>query len=647
MSGPDDRLSPATRNLVVFGGIFVIALALAAFEQFRGKLGLHAGRGETDSPLRLMIVGGSPDAAVELDEVDGFAILRTGFNEVVTGGRELLDDDAPAYAAAVAHADQLGYGFVALSLVDVDGTALDWQFEVEDEAVGIAQIPDASVPYVVFSVGDIAPERPRMHWAAIAPVGYEPPLAETESLRLALYGHPDMQSLWERELPIVQVQGRQVLERRGLHARHETLLRNQETWRALTELWPAPGVIPGSLAGKWEQVRAAPIRGGILLETRPASIHVSEHRRASLSLGDASLWFLPSAALQDDEPDESLARMRCGGLPEALTGDITVAPDGTALILRAHPYAPAQLFVFDDEAARAGTCIARLAATPPLGRHGVGRPNAAGAMAWSYDDDDLHWFDADGAHRSQMLGVHAYSGPWWVDDVLLAMIADRPLSPDAPDEDSHLGVETVLVLFDTATPPSVALIDDEHGDARLHVQLDAAALFGPDIAPNAAPLLDLRPAGPDQLLLLTEHCIDTPASLRPCLHRLRSTTPLRSLTQPLETPPTAEPLPAPFEVETLGPLGPYLSLAISGQGNRAAWTAALGDAEPQLWAADLQGPNRMQPTRVDADDLRDANPRISADGRIVITDVTLTLEDLGTISVARAFLLDPIPEPEG
>src|SRR5262245_50853005 len=108
MSSPDDRLSPATRNIVVFGGLLVIGLALAAFEQFRFDLGLHTGRGETDSPLRLMIVGGSPEAASELDEIDGFAVSRSGFNEVVTGGRELLDEDAPAYAAAVAHADQLG-----------------------------------------------------------------------------------------------------------------------------------------------------------------------------------------------------------------------------------------------------------------------------------------------------------------------------------------------------------------------------------------------------------------------------------------------------------------------------------------------------------------------------------------------------------
>lgn len=654
MSGPDDRLSPATRNIVVFGGLLVIGLVLAAREQF----GPHSGRGETDSPLRLMIVDGSSEAALDLDEVDAFAVSHVGFHEAVTAGRELLDDDAPAYAAAIAHADQLGYGFIALSLVDVDGTPHDWEFEGPDA-------PDASADYAVFSVGDLAPEGPRMNWATLAPVEYAPGVGETESLRLSLYEHPDLQSLWERELPVVQLQGRQVLERSGLHDRHETALRNQARWQAMSELWPAPGVIPGSLAGPWEQVRAAPIRGGVLLEVRKASVHVSEYRRASLSLGDASLWFVPVAALEVDEPDPVLARTRCAGLPETITGDITVAPDGTALILREHPYAPAQVYVFDEAGAGAGSCVATLAATPLLGRHEVGRPNAAGAVAWNYDDDELQWFDANGEYRSHMLGVHAYSGPWWVDDVLLTMIAERPLPPrvlegplDGDSESVELelpqGVEPVVVLFDTATSPSVALIDDPQGDVRPYVELDAAALFGDELEPNT--LIDLRPAGRDELLLLTERCVDELESLRPCLHRLHSHVPLRSLTSPPEpalepgmpepeAPDPSQPEPAPkFVVETLGPIGPYLSLAIAAEGGRATWTAAIHDEQPQLWTVDLRGPQRMQPRRLDADERGDAHPRIGADGRVVISDVSLELDGLGSISVARAFVLPPIAE---
>jgi hypothetical protein len=221
------------------------------------------------------------------------------------------------------------------------------------------------------------------------------------------------------------------------------------------------------------------------------------------------------------------------------------------------------------------------------------------------------------------------------------MIAERPLpNPPGLEFDFPIGVEPIVVLFDTAAP-SVALIDPEQGETRRFFELDAAALFGPDLEPNAAPLLDLRPAGRDELLLLTERCITEQEWMRSCLHRLRSSTPLLTWTQATaseaETPPT-------FEIETLGPLGPYLALAIASEGGRAVWTTWVDDSELWLWSADLRGQSRMQPRRVDADALVDTSPRISADGRIVISEVSLALDELGSISVARAFVLPPVAE---
>jgi hypothetical protein len=212
-------------------------------------------------------------------------------------------------------------------------------------------------------------------------------------------------------------------------------------------------------------------------------------------------------------------------------------------------------------------------------------------------------------------------------------------------------------LFDTATTPRVALVDTQQGDVRVQVELDAAALFGPDTDPNTAPLIDLRPSGRDALLLLTERCAEDSENQRPCLHRLRSSGPLHALlparAAAMHEPATHEPsgiepsgieptAPPAFTVETLGPLGPYLSLAIAAEGGRAVWTATIDDALPQLWCADLRGPERMQPRRVDDDALGDANPRVSADGRVVISDVSLALDELGSISVARAFVLPAV-----
>ncbi|KIG18895.1 hypothetical protein DB30_07231 [Enhygromyxa salina] len=630
----DERLTPATRNYVIFGLLLVVALALAA----RDRFGPHRGRGESDSALRLMLVDASVATAAALEEVDGFSVTRIGRANAIALGRDLLDEDTPAYLAAITYADQQGYGFIALPLGDLDPGDEAWALDLDDP--GIDALPPAGVHFAVFSVGDLAPQGPRMRFAEIAELDYEGSGAQIESLRLALYEHPDLQALWQTEGHGAQLQARQVLTNRGLLERRRAYMEDQLRWRELPQLWPAPGVVPGSLAGAWEQVRAAPIRGGVLVEARAARPRVGESRRASLVLADSvSLWFVPFAALTDDQPDPSRTRSRCVGLPGSLSADsseISVAPDGASLVLRETPSSPTQLFVFDEQAALEGHCLAQARATLPARERAIGRPNTARRMAWHDGDDWLHWFEPGSQPRERVDQIAAFSGPWWVDDTLLAMVAARPIG--GPEQGLEQGFEQIVTLLNTDPRTQ----GDEGHFPRL--ELGANELF-PALDPDsgAAALLDLRPAGAHELLLLTERC-ESEASARdqPCLHRLRSSAPLVELANGSAG--RAQSGQPAFSVETLGPIGPYVAMAIAADGSRAVWIAAEADGETRLLSADLHGAP-LEPRRIDDDPLNDATPRISADGRIVLSEVSVPLDELGSVSIARAFVVPSTAPP--
>jgi hypothetical protein len=612
----DEQLSAAPRNYVIFSLLVVVALALAAREQFAPR----SGRGEADRAIRLLIVGGSVQTAEELDEVDGFLVEHVDYADAVEHGRTLLADaDAPAYAAAVAYADQYGYGFAALGRFDARARELDWQ--LDDDALDFADLPSPSAAWPtfwLFSVGDLAPRGPRVHAVALAPVHYDHPLAELDGLRLGLYEHPDLRALWESEPAVAQLQAREVLRNRGLREREDGIRADQRRWTALAESWPAPGVVAGNLAGAWEQVRAAPIHGGVLVEARAVTPWVSVYRRPRLQLDErASLYFVPTAALFDHDPVEHAARQRCVGLPEPITGELSVAHDGSAMVVRVDDE-HADVYAFDELAAAEGRCVATLRGSLDIGERALGRPHAAGKTAWfdggGSGGERVEWLDATGAHVAAVPGAYAYSGPFWLDADLLALVGEQAYAqPDVPE----LLLPTVMLIDTRApTPAPLAL------DLRAHLA-------------ERAELYDLRPVDDHTLLLISERCGDEPlVRTQTCLHRLRSTAPLAEL----GADPTA------FVLETLGRFGPEHALAIAADGSRIVWVADSRDPaeDHTLMTTDLRG-STLAPVRVDADLLPDSDPRISADGRLVISSVPLELGELGAVSVARVLTLPPGP----
>lgn len=641
MAQREERLAPATRNYVIFGLAFIIAVGLA----IRDWTDPRERRGESDSPLRLLLISDRAEGpAAVLVDVDGFSVASISPSEAIAEGHELLDEPGAAdYRAAVTYADELGFGFVALDLLDADErTPINWG--LSEGAPGIDALPPASARFAVFSVGDVAVEAPRMRSVGMpdGPI-FDPRLVALDSLRLALYDHPDLTRLWTDELSATEAQAQHVLDSRQLDERRTMLLGDHARWRELDEIWPDPERVPGSVAGEWERVQAAPIPGGLLLEVRPVRLRVDVNRRSRLELAEqATLEFLPSAALRDPQPDDGAARRACAGLPERL-GDqasIAVAPDGAAVVIHEGPGEPTELFVFEQRADQP-ECRARSIGVFELGERAVGRPSATGAMAWNYDDDWLHWWDALGEHQLRVPGIDLYSGPWWTDGDLLAMIGERTrpaVDVEVVDELAEgfpvFGYESVLILL--ATKPDQ--------DPRATIEIGLGELFsggGEAVPASTLPaLLDLRPAGPTELLFTTERCLDQPRDDQPCLHRLRAAAPLGATVRELAA--GSRTLADTITVETLGPLPAHVELAVAADGSRVAWIDLHTRA---LMIADLRGPNRMVARRLDSDPDPEMSLRISADGRLVLAEIAVELE-LGrrqpeSVPMPRVFLLDP------
>src|SRR5690606_15528183 len=222
-----------------------------------------------------------------------------------------------------------------------------------------------------------------------------------------------------------------------------------------------------------------------------------------------------------------------------------------------------------------------------------------------------------GEHRERVTSVDLYSGPWWVGGSLLAMIGERRVPGTIELEDGvEFGYQPALVLLDTAAA--------RPDDPRARVELGVRELFaGVELDPAAElpGLLDLRPAGEHDLLITTERCLEPDPERpldddRPCLHRVHAETPLAAVVGELVA--GSRTLADALIVETLGSIDPHIELAVAADGSRVAWIDRPGY---HLWVADLRGPNQMVPRRLDADPNPEMHLRISADGRVVLSEM--------------------------
>lgn len=262
------------------GGIRRILVALAMVAAMAVGLSwalASRDRGEPELAHRVLIVGGTPTDLVEVIGEAGFEATQISWLEAQT---QCADEQGGLDVAAVVdHADEHGYGFVALMLGD------DMPFE--PTILGEAA-PEHAMAAVI-GVGDLAAEGSRVLWGAPPDqLDYAPGVRRSEALRMALYEHPDLLALWvdpTRDQRAQQVQLGDLVEARTL------LGRALARYRGARSLWQQKG---------GAQSDAMLVRGGRLVRETPLSLRVDEQRKVALQHAAPRLRFV-------DERGESTA----------------------------------------------------------------------------------------------------------------------------------------------------------------------------------------------------------------------------------------------------------------------------------------------------------------------------------------------------
>jgi hypothetical protein len=634
------ELPRATRSYVVLGLLFVVALALAYREHVRSSVDLVK---RNDWTRVLRVIGGERP---RVGDCPGFRVDTQQLDEVTVAGRELLGDpEASPLAAAIAYADERGYGFLLLDLRD------DWDLSSFASAA-----PPGSM-YAAIGIGDVAREGSPINFGApvTGPVEYFHPEIDDIAIQLALLTHPNLRSAYGEHIgsAVVYRSSWAILKRRDSYEHERRILQtNQRDLAEVDELWPSEPM-PGDLADRWEHVRAVAVAGGVVIEILPIwldmsrSVHAAKLRSAEVG----ELAFVPNEALVAGA-DLIAARRPCVGLRdrtptkrvqgrlESDERNLDVSPDGRTLALRRGPASSGLVDIYRVISDSPEACALERTKTAVPPPYGVPRPSNSGSLSWVYSTDQVWWWHEGIPHRLAYAGVAPDSGSWWVSDDLLAALGEVAI--DTPeDRNRSRAKEAAIMLLKT----DIARFGDSNLAPRVRV---AASTLFPKLERDdpAANVIDFRPVGSETLLVMTKAC---PAShalgegrlQRPCMHRVR----FRSL---LHERIGSKPMPKPLElvhrdleVRTLGPIDSYLSLDVAADGTRAVYVAievTTLDPAPSLFAVAIEQTGLGPAERV-AGAHRESQLQLSADGRVVVVESPLVIPAYGERPTARAFVL--------
>jgi hypothetical protein len=645
------ELPRAIRSYVVLGLLLVAALTMAWREYKRSS----NNRGEPDEWIRVLIVGAGKQPYLDSRNSAGFQDEQEDSSKVVAWGRELLDEpDASPILAAITYADEHGHGFLLLDLRD------DWDFST----FGVEAPPGSK--YAAIGIGDVARDGTRFSFGtpATGPFRYVEDPIDVVAIQLALFEHPDLRALFQQSIPgPLAKRARWALGEGNGNYEHtrEVLLHQQRRLAKIDEGWPSERM-PGNLAGHWEHVRAVPVNAGVVIEILPIWLDVPNNflaaEMSSAQIGE--LAFVPSEALAPGI-DPIAARRPCVGLRERTLVDhppiekqapvdrhgmprdtnLDVSPDGGTLALhRSNGMAFVDVYRFASSSP--DTCEFEWMATAVPPTRELPKPSNSGSLSWGYTRDQVWWWQAGTQHQLPHDRVLPSSGTWWLGNELLAARGEIHV-PTPEDGNRSRATEAAIMLLRT----DIVGFADAHLAPR--ARLDASALF-PELERNdpVKKVIDFCPVGSESLLVLTQAC---PAShaigdgrlQHNCLHRVSFRA---SLHERIGSEPMLDPLVLThrdLEVRTLGPIDSYTSLAIAADGTRAAYVAVdplTLSSVPVLFTVVIDETG-LGPVERIGDAHRDAQLRLSANGRILVVESPFTIGEYGERTSARAFLLAP------
>lgn len=373
MVSPEDSLvSPprSSRLKPVIAAVVVAGLAAGAWWMF-GR-----GKGQPEDPARVLIVGPTP-------ELDGY-LERKGFNPdylsfgAAVGEGQAFDASLDDLPAILEYADQLGFGYVALSMAHgerYDLGSIDYE----------ADEPPPGTTFMALSVGDLGKH---VSYGGV-PVGvlHEHPLDEQIGLLLALTQQPDLaKARTGQAVNDIMIR----FGSAGTIKDVEALEQAQEKMRRLASAWHELGekergaTKPIELAQPFERLAGWPLaNGAILLGSARGAWRSSD--------GLESKWDTQEsvAELSVITPGNLQQRSPCPALPDrmALDGGFAIAERGDALLIPSNSYV-AELWTLAGD----GCGFERRDEIRRLDFSALGQPRAIGRTAAS-QDGRLTWAD--------------------------------------------------------------------------------------------------------------------------------------------------------------------------------------------------------------------------------------------------------------
>jgi hypothetical protein len=640
---PADSLVARTQSsplTAVIAVVAVVGVATAGWWMF-GR-----GKGESEDPARVLIVGPTPELAGFLER-EGFDVDHLSPGEAIGQGQR-FDASLDDLAAMLEYADQHGIGYLALNLAHGE----QYELASVDEDAGE---PPPGTTFAVVSVGDLGHT---VSFGGVVPeVTHTKPAGEQVGLLLALFGQPDLAKARElqadNDLMIRFGSAGTVEDLVDYEKGQETMRRQITAWTALAEKERGEPQ-PSELAIAYEQLRAWPLANGTVLLASGHGGWRSETGRDS-KWETAELEPTFTAELTAVRPDALDQRLACAGLPDTLSipGGMAVAPAGDALLIPTDRWV-ADLWVLSgpDCSFEKRDQIRRLES----GELGV--PRASGRTAQALRGG-LLWADAKmRAYREiHVDGVELRDRELsWVDDqtvvvpagldharaaaALARRLAAAAVDPAALAGDVHEVAPVAPVDPSTLPRDSEALVFVQlpapQQDTHMQVAIVPAAVLLPGASdPTALKIRQLFALASSDAGMSVIVLIDTPEAARLVRVTLPPDTPLwhdvladgydlagatRSVTA------------APGVVQVVALSGELpretRDLAIAPTGSHAAWSAPFGDVNPDrpvanfeimLLALGLEPPAQAQ--RVTDNDRGDLRPRFAGEhGQLLLFD---------------------------